>query len=93
MIQTFSPALPATATRSAAAPALPAPCQWAPGELHVFHAAAHPREIRVLSGTLWITATPAHDDWLVGAGEVFRCRDQAPYLVEALDTARVVLVQ
>lgn len=49
------------------------------------------RYIEVLQGTVWITATPAAGDLLLGAGEWMLLEDRWPFVAQALEPARVLL--
>lgn len=49
------------------------------------------RAIEVLSGTIWLTATPADQDILMSAGDLFPIGPNAPYVLEALTDAEFIL--
>lgn len=50
------------------------------------------REIRVLTGILWMTGTPADGDVILRAGEQRKLDGNAPFIIEALETAELFLL-
>ncbi len=49
------------------------------------------RAIEILSGTVWLTATPADQDILLHTGDSFQLGPNAPYVLEALSPAESIL--
>lgn len=49
------------------------------------------RTLRVESGLVWLTETPANGDWVLGDGKERRISDRVPLVVQALEPAVVEL--
>jgi hypothetical protein len=49
------------------------------------------RSLKVLRGTLWLTATPGGRDVLLSAGDYFILGSNAPFVIEALADAEIIL--
>lgn len=49
------------------------------------------KAIEVVHGTIWLTATPADQDILMTAGDLFPLGPNAPYILEALADAEFIL--
>jgi hypothetical protein len=45
--------------------------------------------IKVKSGTIWLTSTPAAGDVLLGAGDGFECEKHWPYVLQALSASEL----
>jgi hypothetical protein len=50
-----------------------------------------PGSVRVVSGTVWLTGTPAQGDVLLQAGERFCLKRHFPFVAEALEKVEMVL--
>jgi hypothetical protein len=46
--------------------------------------------IKVKSGSIWLTSTPASGDVLLGAGDTFECEKQWPYVLQALSRSELL---
>lgn len=50
------------------------------------------REIRIVSGKVWLTTTPADGDVILGAGEKWKPGTNSPVVIEALEPAELLLL-
>ncbi|HSI11211.1 MAG TPA: DUF2917 domain-containing protein [Chthoniobacter sp.] len=91
--QSFSSTVSRTAAATSERDARPVPLQLARGQVHRLDRADGIREIQVLDGTLWLTATPADGDILLRSGERFALPVAFPVVFEALKDASVLLAR
>ena len=50
------------------------------------------RSLRVLRGTIWLTATPGNQDVLLAAPDYFALSPNAPFVLEALADSEVIFL-
>jgi hypothetical protein len=51
------------------------------------------KHLRVISGLVWLTATPANGDVLLASGEMLNLKKDWPFVVEALEPAELILLR
>jgi hypothetical protein len=62
-----------------------------PGEVRRLDLAVRVRQIEVEQGVIWLTGSPADGDVLLRAGETYSPTGQWRFVVQALETARIIL--
>jgi hypothetical protein len=50
------------------------------------------REIRVVTGRVWLTETPADSDIILGMGETRRLGMNGPFILQALEPVEMILL-
>lgn len=51
------------------------------------------KTVEINRGVVWLTGAPANGDVLLQAGDRFELQDSWPYLIQAMETAELALVQ